>query len=147
MKTNNIVTKGSLIVFIAILFSATSIAQQHGKGKGTCNNANYTCERGIPDLTDEQQQKIADLRVEHRAKMLALKADVNVLRAELHKLEIADQPDVNSIDKKIEELGALKIQMAKEKSKHRLEVRSLLTKEQRVMFDSRKGNCRGQCKR
>ena len=51
------------------------------------------------------------------------------------------------INKTIDEIGALQIQMMKEREAHHQQIRSILAEKQRVIFDSRggKGFHKGSC--
>lgn len=127
--------KRILSVTIVALFVSTAIfAQGPGCGYGKC-------QMNIPDLTEEQNAKIDELRIPHMQTMSTLKAELNVLKAELRQLEIATSPDRKKIDSKIDEISAVQNKIAKEKSKHRQSVRSLLTAEQKIYFDAR--GCKG----
>ena len=62
-------------------------------------------------------------------------------QAELDKLLLADKPDKKAIYKKIDEIEAVKTQIKKMKVSHKLEVRALLTPDQRVAFDKQHSKC------
>ncbi|GAB4343314.1 MAG: hypothetical protein Kow0037_31340 [Calditrichia bacterium] len=91
----------------------------------------------VPNLTDEQKQKIDELRVPHLRKMQDLRNQVMEKRARLHTLSTADKPNMGEINKVIDEIGKLRTQIMKERQAHRQQIRGLLTEEQRVIFDSR----------
>ena len=102
---------------------------------------------GIPNLTEEQKAQIKDLRTPHMKDMLKYKAEINKLEAELKILEIADNPDEGKINSKIDEISAVKGKVAKTQSKHKRDVRSILTDEQKVYFDAHgKKNKSQHCK-
>ena len=74
--------------------------------------------------------------------MIALQKQMQPLRnllgeAEAHQktLITAEKPDLGAINKNIEKIGDLRVQMAKIQAKQRLEMRALLTDEQRLKFD------------
>lgn len=92
----------------------------------------------IPDLTEEQKAKIDELTVPHIQAMNTYKAEIDKLEAELKLLEIAENPDTKKIESKIDEITSTQNKIAKERSKHRQSIRSLLNAEQKVFFDS---NC------
>jgi Spy/CpxP family protein refolding chaperone len=78
--------------------------------------------------------------------MLATQKQIQPIRNELGEanarqktLTTAEKPDLNAINKNIEKIGALKVEMAKIQAKHRLEMRAQLTDEQRLKFDAHKG--------
>ena len=47
----------------------------------------------------------------------------------------AEKPDLKDINKNIEKIGEIKVEMAKLQAKHRLEMRAQLNDEQRLKFD------------
>ena len=52
---------------------------------------------------------------------------------------MAEKPDFGAINKNLEKIGDLRVEMAKIETKHRLEMRVQLTDEQRLKFDLFKG--------
>jgi Spy/CpxP family protein refolding chaperone len=100
----------------------------------------------IPNLTEDQQKKISDLRTAHQKDMLNLRNDLAIKEAELKKYRTADKPDIALINKTIDEIGKLRTDMEKKRVSHELAVRGLLTDEQKTAFDLRisypeHGNC------
>lgn len=88
------------------------------------------------DLTDEQSAKIADLRLAMKKEMLPLRSDFMTKRNELKILLTADTPDQSKINQKIDQMAELRKQMQKKRVNHMMEVRSLLTAEQKKQFDT-----------
>ena len=128
MKTIRLTT-GMLILLMFL--GINSMAQPMNSGK-KCTN--------IPNLTSEQQTKLADLRTAHMKEMLNYRNQMAEKKAGLQSLRTADKADINAINKLIDEMGNLHTKMMKSKEKHYQAVRSILTDEQRVYFDSFKGN-------
>ena len=93
------------------------------------------------DLNQDQQKKVEALSNGLEKQMISLQADLRVKEAELQKLMIADKPSKSAVEKKVEEIGAVKVQIQKAEVNNRLAVRELLTPEQRVKFDSQSGCC------
>ena len=71
--------------------------------------------------------------------MIQLENQLAEKRAQLKTLEQVDKPDMKAINSKIDEISALQNKRMKASAANRAKVRSLLTDEQRVMFDSRAG--------
>ncbi len=92
-----------------------------------------------PQLKPEQQEAIKALRLELRKEMIQLENQLAEKRAQLKTLEQVDKPDMKAINSKIDEISALQNKRMKASAANRAKVRSLLTDEQRVMFDSRAG--------
>ena len=104
------------------------------------------CFANIPDLSEEQQKKIKKLRTVHIKKMLPLRNELREKEARLQTLRTAEKPDMNAINTQIESIGAVKIQIAKEREAHRQEIRKILTEEQRLQFDMHHNCCSSRMK-
>lgn len=132
MKTKNNNARILTVTILSLILSTSVFAQRNGN-KFYCNR------QMLPDLTEEQTEKISELRSNHMAEMTKVKAELKILKAELDQLAIAEQADMKKINSKIDEISALKSKMTKSHYKHRQDVRSLLTEEQRVIFDAKTG--------
>ncbi|RMG81215.1 MAG: periplasmic heavy metal sensor [Bacteroidetes bacterium] len=137
--------KLALLVTALMLMVTWTQAQPGNANRGpkfNQENPNY-CR--IPGLTDEQKQNIEKLRVAHMKEMQNYRVKMMQLRAELREMYIADKPDQNAINKKIDEISALKSKMMKAVANHRLKVRALLNDEQKVYFDAMPRKGMGNC--
>lgn len=143
MKTNKIILGIAVVIFTAG-FIITANAQPAGQGL----NKPYAGQRFMQDgpmagncallqLTEEQQNKMATLRLNLTEKNLPLRNQMGELRAKKISLQSGDNQDLKAISKIIDEMSALQAKIMKNAAEHRLEVRSLLTAEQKVMFDAR----------
>ncbi len=101
----------------------------------------------IPDLTEEQQSRITELRTSHLKEMQEFRNKVDENRVQYRSLVTGDPANRNAINDKIDEFTELKNQMLKKQTNHRQEIRNLLTEEQRVYFDSRRTDRRGPAMR
>lgn len=97
------------------------------------------CPQWIPDLTEEQETQIASLRTAHLKDVQPLRSEIKINKAKIDALMIQDVPDSKAIDQLIEANGKLRTEIQKKSAAHRLEVRKLLTDEQKVLFDSGRG--------
>ncbi|MEA1875028.1 MAG: Spy/CpxP family protein refolding chaperone [Bacteroidota bacterium] len=145
MKTKTLLTQ----VFIAVLFLSTIQVQGQGRNFDGQRQRNSNAEyRGqdcrIPDLSDEQEAQITELRNAHYAEVKNSKADLAILRAEKQRLIIADSPDANAINAKIDAMSEIQSEMQKNRVAHRLAVRNLLTPEQKVYFDMHRSSRNGR---
>ncbi|HYW96267.1 MAG TPA: Spy/CpxP family protein refolding chaperone [Bacteroidales bacterium] len=112
-----------------------------GNGNGY-NNAAMACHR-IPDLTEEQLEKISDLRVEMLKETQPVRNQINELKASCHTMMTSDNPDMNAIEKNIDQRSALQAQLMKSHASYRLAISKTLTDDQRVFFNSSgPGKCR-----
>ncbi len=89
------------------------------------------------DLSEEQVAQMTDLRVEHQKKMLPIQTEIQQRVGELKLLQTEDRPNLKKIDGKIEEIADLRAELQKERVRHHLKIRDLLTDEQKKMFDSK----------
>ncbi|MEL7002773.1 MAG: Spy/CpxP family protein refolding chaperone [Bacteroidota bacterium] len=93
----------------------------------------------IPDLTDEQNAKLKEIRLEGQKQKLPLRNELREKEARMKTLTTAENVDMKAINKLIEEIGAIKVKMAKIQAVQHQEVRNQLTEDQRVVFDSHAG--------
>lgn len=149
MKTSKLKLTATLLVLFLVGFVSYSMKAyaQPGLGGGFRAEAKANCqefdkadkrgiENRIPDLTDEQKEKIDKLRTEHLKKMLPLKNELGEKEAQMRTLTTAENVSMSKINSKIEEIGTLKIKMAKEREAHKQEIRKLLNEKQRLIFDT-----------
>lgn len=125
-----------LIAIVLAVFMVNSVSAQGRHGKGM--RGDKVCEM-IPDLTDQQKEKIKTLRTEQMKTALAAKNQMGELHARLRTLETANKVDQSAINNTIDQLGKVRTEMQKRRAEHRQQVRKLLTEEQRLVFDSRAG--------
>jgi Spy/CpxP family protein refolding chaperone len=114
---------------------------QMGQGHGQMMGRFAEMRKGIPDslkLTDEQKQKMHDLRSQNQKEMIPMQANLKVMRIELQDLisSGASQSDVNA---KIDQIGKLRTDIQKKRVANMMAVRNVLTKEQRDYFKGRMG--------
>ncbi len=141
----------SLVMLLSIfVFSASIVNAQNRDGSGTKQMNGQGIENRIPDLTDTQKAEIKTIRTAHLKDAQQIKNQMGIKRAELKALQTVDNPDLDAINKKIEERSALRLDLEKKSAAHRQAVRALLTDDQKVIYDqktSRKGkahNCGGK---
>jgi len=119
------------LAFVTLLLVNTNTFAQCSKheGKGNCHTKN------IADLTADQQTQMDKLKTTHMKTIMDVKNQIGVKNAELKVLNSADKTDMNAINAKIDEIGALKTQLIKKKTEHMQAIRTILTPEQRLKFD------------
>lgn len=152
MKRINFIT--AIALMAGLMITTSDVLAQRGQGRGMMNNPDgrgrmYNAERPfrsgecILDLTPEQDTKISELRTKHLKEVTPLRNELGEKRARLRTLQSADKPDLKEINKTIDEMAAIRANIQKKGAAHRAEVSSLLTDEQRVLFNARKGNRMG----
>ncbi len=90
----------------------------------------------IPDLTEEQKEKIETLKINHMEKMMPMKNEMGEKQARLKTLTTAEKVNMSEVNKLIESIGSLCTKIMKLQAQHRQDVRELLTDKQRVIFDA-----------
>ena len=87
---------------------------------------------------EEQKEKIRDTRLNFQKDKIKLKADMKIAQLELKSLMREEELNRGEIYGKIEYLGDLKTQLAKNRVDQRMAIRDILTKEQLDKFKERK---------
>jgi len=132
--------KAALILLGAALSMITIhplLAQENPPGNRPRMMANRRNMMGIPDLTEDQQAQIEAIRLKLEKTVIPLKGEIKVLDAELKNLLASGSASERELDRKIDEISALRVSVQKRQVKQHLEIRSLLTEEQKVFFDRR----------
>ncbi len=97
------------------------------------------------NLTTEQSDKIEALKLDFQKQQIDQRADVQKLHLEMKELMRADKPNRKAINSTLEKISGKQLVMKKMHVNHRLDVRELLTDEQKEIFDQhamRKGHGR-----
>jgi Spy/CpxP family protein refolding chaperone len=103
------------------------------------------CKRGqganhyfnLPNLTDGQKANLDELRLAHQKAVLPLRNLLGEKQAHLMTVRTEDKADLNKINQVVDEIGAVKVKLAKEREAYHQNVRKILTEEQRLIFDMR----------
>lgn len=85
----------------------------------------------LKDLSDDQRKQFSEQRLAFMKKIQPLRAEIGKKRIELMELASKDTPDEEAIQKKKEEIWALKDTIRNERRAFKTKMRSLLTPEQR----------------
>lgn len=134
MKT---MKKTAVVVLAILMISSTNIFAQKGqKFNDREPGERFNICNRIPDLTEDQQTKIETLRVSHLKEMNAYRNQMNELRAKKNTLMSTDGSDLKNINSAIDQMTDVHNKMMKASAKHHMDVRNLLTDDQKVYFDS-----------
>jgi len=146
--------KNVLIIFAvtSLLFGLIQVTSaQPGYGRGEYRQGfqarSYGLQQAerhmwIPDLTEEQKSHIKELRTGHMKEIQPIKNELKINKARMDALMTEENPNLDKINKLIEESGSMQIQLRKESAAFKLEVRKLLTDEQKVFLDTHQGRPR-----
>jgi|GEM_PF-6872648 len=124
--------------FLILAIPLTGFAVGHGQGPGGgCGmhgEQKQQLKQMYESLSSEQKDQIKDLRTAHQKEMVDLKADLQKQMIELQEL-ISDDAAESKIMTKIDEIGRKRTDMQKKKVKLILDIKNLLTDEQKEMLD------------
>jgi len=109
--------------------------QDHGQ---MMQNDNRGPAQGL-NLTDTQKDAFKQSMMAMRKQMQPLRNELGEVKAHQKTLMTAEKPDVSAINKNIEKIGEIRVEMAKIQTKHHLDMRAQLTDEQKLKFDMMKG--------
>ena len=127
------------LMVVALLATAgIAMAQGWGRGPGYGPCAGYGPGAGPMgawgtglNLTPEQQQKMQALRESHFNEMAPLREKMNSKRAEIQAAWAQPEPNLAQIREKQMEMNALREQLQEKATKNRIEMRNMLTPEQK----------------
>jgi len=89
----------------------------------------------MSSMTDDQKARMDDMHLKLGKEMGLLEARLDVKEAELKNLVTQDSPDKKAVSKKIDEIMDLKKEMMTKRYDHVMELRGILTPDQRRSFD------------
>jgi Spy/CpxP family protein refolding chaperone len=91
----------------------------------------------IPDLSEEQRQKMKALRLKMIQEITPLKNQVREKTTRLHSV-LSSQPfNEKEADQLADELGKIRASMLKANIRNHMEIRKLLTPDQQIIFDAK----------
>ena len=116
--------KYSLIVLAILLTTVVVLAQPpHHRGFDKL------------DLTEEQQAKIDEMRLELQKEMIPLRSEIGSLNDELKLEMVAERFNKSKVENLVEKISDVKEKMQLKKLVHQRAIRDLLTQEQQKKFD------------
>ena len=131
-----------LVLMLAVAFGSS--AQQRTGAPQQKKQMKFEQHEMLPDLTDTQKDQMKAVRIKTMKSVQPLKNQLMEKRARLNTLSSADKADMKAINKQIDEISTLKASMQKVRAASKQEVRSILTDDQRVIFDAQKGQGYGR---
>ena len=135
-----------ITVVLSSLLIGVSMAQPPGKRGGDRPGMQERFLDRIPDITEDQKEQIKEIKTNHMKNVLPIRNQIQEKQAKLQTLSTANKVDMVKINKTIEEIGELKVSIAKKRAAHRQGIRNVLSEDQRVIFDSmpmKKGRHKG----
>jgi len=92
------------------------------------------------NLSQSQKDRIAKIRESHQKDMIQSRADLQLAQLEFRKLMRADDPDKRAINAQIDRMTSIRADMMKSRVDQRLEVRDILTADQRAKLRDGRGS-------
>uniref|UniRef100_A0A7C4CEK5 Periplasmic heavy metal sensor n=1 Tax=candidate division WOR-3 bacterium TaxID=2052148 RepID=A0A7C4CEK5_UNCW3 len=125
----------------AVTLTLALIACAFGAGRATAQPAPHCAPEELlpqarpmammPELSDEQLQKMDNLRIAHLKEVLPLRTDLEIKEMELAALWRAEKLDAAKVLAKVKELNELRNRLELAKVNHRIATYNVLTPEQR----------------
>jgi Spy/CpxP family protein refolding chaperone len=126
-----------LLAIIVVLGLSLSVMAQPNR-RGPMPHRSMAVKSGLPhlDLTEEQKDQIKQIHLAHMKDVQPLKDEVKINRVKINALLKTDDPDMKQIVSLVEENGKLLTQIQVKSIEQKINVRSLLTDDQKILFDA-----------
>ncbi len=139
MKTIVIMALAMVMIGGTSTFAQRGQGMRSGGGQGYgYNNAGVCTGFGL-NLTEDQQNKMNEMRVAHMKAVQPVRDQLLELKTHQRTLMNAENADQKAINKNIDEMTKLQNKLMKVGSEFQLKVKTILTDEQKVMMQSRQG--------
>ncbi|MDP6908608.1 MAG: periplasmic heavy metal sensor, partial [Flavobacteriales bacterium] len=92
----------------------------------------------LPDVTEEQKTALKQIREESKKNMQPQRENMRAVKEKLRNLKMAENPNMNEINQLIDESHKLQAQLEKERTAQHMKALSILTPEQREVFDAKR---------
>lgn len=140
----NVVLGGLLMAFSTGFVGSVHAAGQHDSTghhePETKGHSHDDSQHAVPHwaktLTKEQKADVDRMHHDLDSKLESIKADEALKQKELNLLTIKDDGDLSEINRKIDELMAVKNQILRARYAHLVEMRRALNAEQRESYDA-----------
>ena len=130
MKIKRILSVVIILILSLFLLVSLSFAQKPEKQE-------KRMKAGL-ELTPEQKERIMETRLNFQKDKIKLRADMKIAQLELKSLMREEELNRSEIYRKIDYIGNLKTQLAKNRVDQRMAIRDILTKEQLDKLKERK---------
>ncbi|RMG34223.1 MAG: periplasmic heavy metal sensor [Methanobacteriota archaeon] len=124
-----------MMIIVLLVFSIGGFAQRGRMHAGPGDMKPGMRMATLLDLSEEQQEKIANLKLEQEKEILPLRNQIRTLRDEIRLLKTADKVDLDKINKKIDQITGLQNKVMKIRQKYFAKIREILTPEQRTKMN------------
>jgi len=131
--------KVRMMLVLVLGLSAGVVMAQRADTTKSRHGHHMRSAHGIPNLTEDQKKKIADIKTPIAKEVQQLTNQLDEKRAHLKTLQSADKPDQAAVNATIDDMSKLQAQMMKKRAAERTAIRALLTDEQKLAYDQRGG--------
>lgn len=121
-------------VLILVLFNSFGYSQMRERGDRNQHGARMEMMMKKLQLTDDQQKKITDLRLQHQERMIDLTSELKKQQLQKEKILTADQIQRSDLLNVTQEIGNIKNKIAAERVNHLMDVYNILDANQRQTF-------------
>jgi Spy/CpxP family protein refolding chaperone len=127
-----------LVAIIVVLGISLSVMAQPSR-KGPMPHRSMKAKSGLQylDLTEEQKDQIKTIHLANMKDVQPLKDEIKINRVKVDALLKKDDPDMKEIVSLVEANGKLITQIRVKSIEQKISVRSLLTDEQKIIYDAR----------
>ena len=126
-----------LVAIIFVLgFSLSVMAQPHQRRQMRHQHMRAQSPLQFLDLSEEQKDQIKEIHLAHMKDVQPLKDEVKINRAKVNALLKNDDPDMKEIVSLVRADGKLLTQIQIKSIDEKINVRSLLTDEQKIIYDA-----------
>lgn len=138
MKARDFKTTAVTFIFLLVTIAAFGQPEQ-GKMMRNRSGTHFLQAGTFLNLTDNQKTRMKDLRLAIVKEMQPLQSKMRVLRAEYQGLITAEKPDMKAVNANIDARTKLMNQIMKKNADFKVKFRNVLTEEQWLQLQSRKG--------
>jgi Spy/CpxP family protein refolding chaperone len=138
MKRKKILVIAVLALAMTTMAAAPAIAGRGGRGgaMGGGMRGGPAMGRGaMPTFTEEQQEKIQEIRSSFDEDRVELANRIKVMHLEMRELITGDNPDFGKLERMIDDISKERAEMMKIGIRQHVAVRKILTDDQKVLFD------------
>jgi Spy/CpxP family protein refolding chaperone len=141
MKRSNILTAGMVALLVAGLVAAPAAARwgdpgEHG-GHGRAGCGQRMGHHFGPEFTSEQMESIEKIHEKYRDAQVELRNSLKASALELREIFESGDPDFGAVERKLEEMADVRLELMKTRIQIHKEVRPLLSEDQQVLFDKK----------
>ena len=127
-------------LLVAIIFilglSLSVMAQPQQRRQMPHQSMRAKCPLQFLDLSEEQKDQIKEIHLAHMKNVQANRDEVKINRVKINAQLHKDDPDMKEIVKLVEANGKLLTQIQVKSIEEKINVRLLLTDEQKIIFDA-----------